>query len=115
MKLINRRYLKISLFILVAVAALVAVFFFATKSYEDVETIAETTSGFVDTLRWFRWGLILALAGFWPQLTSFIVTYKNLNQEQQARLAAFRWRVPLYLAIFELLVIESLPSKILGL
>tara|TARA_R110001606_G_C15404703_1_gene654257 strand:+ start:47693 stop:48040 length:348 start_codon:yes stop_codon:yes gene_type:complete len=115
MKLTGRRYLKMSILALVIIAILVSVFYFATTSYKDVELIAGATSGFVDTLRWFRWGIIILLTALWPQITAVIVAYKHLEPEQVQKLAALRWRVPVYLVIFELLVIESLPSKILGL
>lgn len=92
--------------------SLILSIFVETK--DQAAQLAASITDWKNTLRIVRWTAIAVLAVYWLEACQLLAKYKNLSPEQTERAGAMRWHVIISLISFELLIIESLPSKIFG-
>ena len=106
---------KKSLLLLAVVALLICGYFLAVGTADSVAKTASLTGGLVEDLRLMRWGVIGLIILMWNKAVVVLASYRELSDERVAYAKSLRWRVAVYFVIFELVIIEGLPSKILGL
>lgn len=90
--------------------ALILSVFIETK--DGAAKLVDSVTEWQTSLRIVRWTVIAALTIYWSEACQLLAKYKQLNHEQMERARAMRWHVIISLIAFELLVIESLPSRI---
>ena len=100
------------LFVFTILISLILSIFVETK--DGAAKLSASVTEWQTSLRIVRWTAIAVLAVYWLEACQLLAKYKNLSPEQTERAGAMRWHVIISLIAFELLVIESLPSKIFG-
>lgn len=85
----------------------------AAQTSDEIAGMVETLSSFGSIARFVRWGALGAIIMFWDQIIDYAAKSKGLDEEQVKRAKAMRWRVAGFILIFDLLVIESLPARLM--
>lgn len=86
----------------------------AANTAEEVSGIAASASTLTDQLRPIRWGVIAFTFILWDHLVLLWGRWKELSEERVTYVKSLRWRLLGYTVLFEMIIIESLPSKLLG-
>lgn len=96
------------------IAVAIVAYLIAANTTEEVSGMAVSASTLTDQLRPFRWGLIALTFLLWNHLVPLWGQWKNLSEERMEYAKSLRWRLLAYTVLFEVVIIESLPSKLLG-
>ncbi|MBD3633660.1 MAG: hypothetical protein HUJ23_01985 [Methylophaga sp.] len=86
---------------------------FIVETKDDLSKFSANVSGWNNSLRFVRWALIASLVVFWSEICQFMAKYKELSSAQLEHAKTMKWRVIGALIVFEILIIESLPTKLI--
>lgn len=103
---------------LIALLAMIVggmIFLAATNTHEEVAGLSAATDNLSETFRYFRWTALVLLITFWENVVDIYASVKGLSEEQSAYAKTMQWRVGAMLVAFDLIVIEGLPAKLIGL
>lgn len=104
-----------SLVALLALFVCSMLFLAATNTHEEVAGLAAATDKLSETFRFFRWAALVLLITFWDNVVDIYASMKELSDEQSTYAKTMQWRVGALLVAFDLIVIEGLPAKLMGL
>lgn len=109
-----RKYLIRALIGLAALIICGMILVAALNTHEEVVGFSQTVQSWESTLRLFRWTLLILVIAFWEKIIDLLAPVKNLTAEQVAYAKSIQWRVAVILVVFDLLVIEAVPAKLMG-
>ncbi|MDX1750884.1 MAG: hypothetical protein R3271_11245 [Methylophaga sp.] len=82
---------------------------------EQVSSLSGSIEGLKNKFTLFRWSVLGLIIVFWPQLINLIAKYYDARSEQVDAMKNRRWRYAALFIAFDLIVIEALPGRLLGL
>jgi len=109
-----RKYLLKALIGLAVLVIIGMILLAATNTHEEVASLAEATQDLNNVMRLFRWTVLVLIIAFWEKIVELYAPVKGLSEKQIAYAKSLQWRVAAILVVFDLLVIEAIPARLLG-
>lgn len=111
-------YLKKSLLWLLTVSlgliVILILLVIAGQTHSQIASIVEAVGSFDSVARFIRWGLLGTIIMFWDQVVEYAGKAKGFSNEQIYRAKNMRWRVAAFILVFEIFVVEAVPSRLMG-